>query len=61
MAVAGLRYWRSDPLLFLVAPFWERTPRRLFLRPGWSLYAAGTVLAIGGSGLLVFLRILSLR
>lgn len=53
MAVAGIGYWRSDPLLFLTTPVWQGEHRGLFRSPGWQLYLLGTTLAFSGSGLLL--------
>jgi hypothetical protein len=58
MTLAGLRYWRSDPMLFLMTPIWGGNHRGLFAAPGWHLYMMGTALAIGGPTVLIVERML---
>jgi hypothetical protein len=60
MGFAGLRYWVSDPLRFLLTPPWERWIRHLFIAPGYQIYLAGSALALLGPVMLV-LRWLAAR
>ncbi len=54
MCFAGVRYWISDPIQFLVIPPWELWQRALFRRPGYRIYVAGCGLCLAGPALLVF-------
>jgi len=60
MAFAGVRYWRSDPMLFLLTPVWHGESR-LFAGRGWQLYLAGAAFTLAGIIALLAARLLPLH